>query len=418
MSWQDALGLILFFMINVVAETKPLKLPSSRSDSKAEITISGLSSYALLALFHPLHAALASAAAVATAQVFIEKKTPLKCVFNTCQSFITVAAASLAFHNITQLQLKSVIPPLVVGLACAITVYFIINTSLVSVGLALLANSSFFRTWASNFRWELIYIGGTIPLALLLIVAYQYLWIAGPLLFIAPLFLLREAYAQYVRLKTTYTETVRTLIKVIETHDTYTAGHSLRVAEYAKRIAVARKLSVKEVEKIEIAAYLHDLGKVDLAITHLVRKPGRLTAEEKRRVQLHPLVSADLAAQVTFFKGDIEDIIRHHHEHFNGTGYPHKLSGHAIPLGSRIILIADAFDAMTSNRMYRNALDLDNVRSEFIRFSGIQFDPELVPLLLEHCARDAAFVIPQVEIPYEEFLSAQITEPEAQSISA
>jgi HD-GYP domain-containing protein (c-di-GMP phosphodiesterase class II) len=201
-------------------------------------------------------------------------------------------------------------------------------------------------------------------------------------------------------------ETVKTLVKVIETHDTYTAGHSLRVAEYAKRLARARKLSLKERERIEIAAYLHDLGKVDLAITHLVRKPGKLTSDERRKVQLHPLVSADIAAQVTFFKGEIEAIIRHHHEHYNGTGYPHGLSGKAIPLGARIILIADAFDAMTSNRMYRSALDLDRVKSEFRKFAGIQFDPELVPLFLEQCVPDEAAVLPQIDLALDELVAS------------
>jgi HD-GYP domain-containing protein (c-di-GMP phosphodiesterase class II) len=145
-----------------------------------------------------------------------------------------------------------------------------------------------------------------------------------------------------------------------------------------------------------------------LAITHLVRKPGKLTSDEKRRVQLHPLVSADIAAQVTYFRGGIEHIIRHHHENFNGTGYPHGLRGDEIPVGSRIILIADAFDAMTSNRMYRNALDFERVRGEFVKYSGIQFDPTLVPLFLEHCVKDESMVIPQIEITYEELLSTQL----------
>jgi putative nucleotidyltransferase with HDIG domain len=251
-------------------------------------------------------------------------------------------------------------------------------------------------------------MAGSVPVAILLIRAYQLLWIAGPLLFIAPLFLLRESYAQYVRLKATYRETVRTLVKIIETHDTYTAGHSLRVAEYATRLADAIRLRPSEIEKIEIAAYLHDLGKVDLAITHLVTKPGKLTPDEKRRIQLHPIVSADLAAQVSYFKGDIEAIIRHHHEHYNGTGYPHGIAGTEIPLGARIILIADAFDAMTSNRMYRGALDFERVQGEFRKFAGIQFDPELVEAFLTQCVKDETMIIPQVEIAYEELLSTKL----------
>jgi HD-GYP domain-containing protein (c-di-GMP phosphodiesterase class II) len=276
------------------------------------------------------------------------------------------------------------------------------------VGLAFLNRTPFWRIWLQNFSWEILYLWGSIPFVILLVLAYQRLWIAGPLLFIAPLILLRESYAQYVRLKTTYLETVRTLIKVIETHDTYTAGHSLRVAEYAKRLAMAAKLPVKEIEQIEIAAYLHDLGKVDLAITHLVRKPGRLTADEKRRLELHPNVSADLAAQVTYFRGTIEQIIRHHHEHVNGTGYPDGLRDSDIPTGSRIILIADAFDAMTSNRMYRSASDFRRVKSEFYKYSGVQFDPTLVRLFFEQCVADELAIIPQVDVASDEVLATQV----------
>jgi putative nucleotidyltransferase with HDIG domain len=399
---KAAIGLILFFVINVIAESQPLQLPGT----SAQITISGLSFYALIALFPPFHAALVSAAAILVVEIFIERKRLLKCAFNGCQIFLTVACAGATFHALHDPSRQILAVDNIFALFSAVFVYFIVNTGLVSLLLSQLHRNSFWRTWLANYRWELIYVTGSVPVALLLVTAYERLWIAGPILFIGPLFLLRESYAQYVRLRTTYTETVRTLIKVIETHDTYTAGHSLRVAEYAKRLALARKVSVKDVEKIEIAAYLHDLGKVDLAITHLVRKPGKLTPEEKRKVQLHPLVSADIAAQVTFFKGDIEAIIRHHHEHYNGSGYPHGLSGKAIPLGARIILIADAFDAMTSNRMYRNALDLERVKNEFRKYAGIQFDPDLVPLFLEQCVPDESMVIPQIDLALDELVSS------------
>jgi HD-GYP domain-containing protein (c-di-GMP phosphodiesterase class II) len=409
--WRAYVGLLLFLLINVVSETQPLLLPGS----KAQVTISGLSSYAILALFPPFLAGISAATAILLVEAFVKKKPLIKLIFNSSQTFITVVSASLIYNALMELTISVPIPHTIIATFGAILSYYVINTSLVSLLLSLLSPSSFARTWAKHFRWEIIYVVGSVPVVLLLILAYQRLWIAGPLLFVAPLFMFRESYAQYVRLRTTYTDTVRLLIKVIETHDTYTAGHSLRVAEYAKRLAVARKLSVKEVDEIEIAAYLHDLGKVDLAITHLVRKPGRLTPEEKRRVQLHPLVSADLASQITFLKGDIENIIRHHHEHYNGTGYPHGLVGDEIPLGARIILIADAFDAMTSNRRYRDALEFERVRSEFTKCAGRQFDPDLVRTFFELCVRDPSMVIDQVNIEYEELLSTKYRKAKAVS---
>jgi putative nucleotidyltransferase with HDIG domain len=403
LDWKFWLGLLLFFGISLVSESQPLLLPGAQ----AHITVSGLSYYASLALFPPLYATLAGTLAVLIAEFVIKKKPFIKGVFNTAQTFICILAAALAFQAIQVTKADSFIPYHIVAITAGVFVYFIANTAIVSFLLSLIDNTSVWRTWIGTYRWEIVYVVGSIPIAILLVVAYQRLWLAGPLLLIGPLFLLRESYAQYIRLKNTYTETVRTLIKVIEMHDTYTAGHSLRVAEYAKRLAKAADLSPKDSEKVEIAAYLHDLGKVDLAITHLVRKPGKLTPDEKRRVQLHPLVSADIAAQVTYFKGDIEHIIRHHHENFNGTGYPHGLRGDEIPIGARIILIADAFDAMTSNRMYRNALDFERVRNEFIKYAGIQFDPKLVSLFLNDCVMDESMVIPQLEVAYEDLLSTK-----------
>jgi HD-GYP domain-containing protein (c-di-GMP phosphodiesterase class II) len=114
------------------------------------------------------------------------------------------------------------------------------------------------------------------------------------------------------------------------------------------------------------------------------------------------VVSADLANQVSYFKGEIEAMIRHHHENWDGSGYPHGLKGEQIPLGSRIILLADAFDAMTTSRVYRDALDLDRVKNEFRRFAGIQFDPRLVPGFLDQVVGDGSGIVSQpLQEPFE-----------------
>ncbi|MGH3115199.1 MAG: HD-GYP domain-containing protein, partial [Gaiellaceae bacterium] len=333
---RHLLGLLLFVFINVLAETKPLLLPTPRGN-QAEITISGLSSYALVALFPPLHAALGGASAVFVTEAFLKRKGSRKSVFNASQTFLSLAAAALVFTAVMRHEVTVHVAQEILALSAAVLTYFVVNTGLVSLALSCLHGRPLSSNWAAHYRWEVLYVVCSIPLALLLVLAYRELWVAGPVLFLGPLFLLREAYAQYVRLKTNYTETVRTLVKVIETHDSYTAGHSLRVAEYAKRLALALKLPMREVERIEIAAYLHDLGKVDLAITNLVRKPDKLTPEERTRIELHPIVSAELAAQVSLFQGAIEDVIRYHHENHDGSGYPEGLRGEAIPLGARII---------------------------------------------------------------------------------
>jgi HD-GYP domain-containing protein (c-di-GMP phosphodiesterase class II) len=204
------------------------------------------------------------------------------------------------------------------------------------------------------------------------------------------------------------------MVKIIEMHDPYTAGHSDRVAIYSRRLCEELRLSPRSMEKIELAAFLHDLGKIHLDLAGVVRKAGKLTDEERRLIRLHPVMSADLANQVSYFKGEIEAIIRHHHENWDGSGYPHGLKGAAIPLGSRIILIADAFDAMTTSRVYRNALDLKLVKDEFMKFAGIQFDPKLVPVFLDNVVGDGEGIVRQ---PVDEPLEGQrarVMSPEIQ----
>jgi HD-GYP domain-containing protein (c-di-GMP phosphodiesterase class II) len=242
------------------------------------------------------------------------------------------------------------------------------------------------------------------PIALAIAFAYDKLAVVGLLLLALPALMVRLAYSQYLDLKKTYRETVRTLVKVIEMHDPYTAGHSDRVATYARRLCEALRISPSMTEKIELAAYLHDLGKINLDLAGIVRKAGKLTEDERRLIKLHPVMSADLANQVSHFKGEIEAIIRHHHENWDGSGYPHGLQGKDIPLGARIILIADAFDAMTTSRVYRGALDLELVKEEFIKFSGIQFDPELVPPFLDEVIGDGSGILRQ---PVDEPLEGQ-----------
>jgi HD-GYP domain-containing protein (c-di-GMP phosphodiesterase class II) len=134
------------------------------------------------------------------------------------------------------------------------------------------------------------------------------------------------------------------------------------------------------VEQIATAALLHDVGKVYEEYATLLQKEGRLTPEEKALLQTHPVRSAELVTTISSLRGLIENAVRHHHENFDGTGYPDALAGHAIPLGARIIMVADTLDAMTTDRPYRKALPFDRALEEIRKFSGKQFDPRLAEI--------------------------------------
>src|SRR5207245_3805157 len=156
-------------------------------------------------------------------------------------------------------------------------------------------------------------------------------------------------------------ELLELMVKAIEARDPYTTGHSVRVAEYARQIARELGLQPKHVDQIGTAALLHDVGKIHEDFAPLLRKAGRLTPEERMLMQAHPVRSADLAGTIAEFRGRVQTDIRNHHENYDGTGYPDELVGEGIPIGARIIMIADTIDAMTNNRPYESVPSLQRL---------------------------------------------------------
>jgi HD-GYP domain-containing protein (c-di-GMP phosphodiesterase class II) len=171
------------------------------------------------------------------------------------------------------------------------------------------------------------------------------------------------------------------MVAAIELRDPYTSGHSQRVAEYSATIARAIGLTRKQIDRVSVAALLHDVGKIDERFAAILQKPGRLTDEERAIIELHPVISEELVSRVSGL-ADILPSVRHHHERWDGKGYPDQLSGEAIPLFARIITFADTIDAMTTDRPYRPALGPAEVRAELLRNRGKQFDPALCDRLL------------------------------------
>jgi HD-GYP domain-containing protein (c-di-GMP phosphodiesterase class II) len=192
---------------------------------------------------------------------------------------------------------------------------------------------------------------------------------------------LRQLYKVNWQLEQTNRELLELMVAAIEARDPYTSGHSRRVAEKARVISRAVGLREKEIERIVAAALLHDVGKIHEVFGPILSKPGRLTPEEQVIMRTHPIKSAELAGTVTQLR-DVVPLIRHHHENWDGTGYPDGMKGDDIPLGSRIIMFADTIDAMTTDRPYRAALDASAVRKELLRFRGTQFDPSICDALL------------------------------------
>jgi len=185
----------------------------------------------------------------------------------------------------------------------------------------------------------------------------------------------------YHKIQDSYFEIVKALAQAIEAKDPYTHGHSERVMEYAVQIAQKLGLPEEEVESLRYAAILHDIGKIGVRGI-VLNNPNGLTGEEYNEVKKHPIVGEGIIKPIELLQ-PIRPFIRHHHEWYNGKGYPDELSGENIPLGARILCVADAYDAMKSDRPYRKALTEETAIQELKQGSGTQFEPKIVEVFLE-----------------------------------
>jgi len=185
----------------------------------------------------------------------------------------------------------------------------------------------------------------------------------------------------YHNLLNVYLETIRALAAAIDAKDSYTHGHSRRVTDRAVAIAKLMGLSRDDVDTIRHAALLHDVGKIGIS-EQILLKPGRLTDEEFETIKTHPHIGAAILNSIEFLR-KVCAIIEHHHERYDGRGYPSQLKGDEIPLGARIIMVADSFDAITSSRPYRKPLSFDEAMAEIARCANSQFDPRVVEVFLK-----------------------------------
>jgi putative nucleotidyltransferase with HDIG domain len=220
-----------------------------------------------------------------------------------------------------------------------------------------------------------------LPLAYLFALVYVRFGPLGMMGLGLPLLAARQLYNTNWQLERVNQELLELMVAAIEARDPYTSGHSRRVAGNARIIARALSLPSRDVERVAIAALLHDVGKIHEAFAPLLRKPGKLSPDERITMETHPIKSAELVQNVSHLS-DVVAAIRSHHENWDGSGYPDGLRAEEIPLWSRIIMIADTVDAMTTDRPYRTAMGEAEVRAELLRLSGKQFDPTMCGKLL------------------------------------
>ncbi|HEY6865950.1 MAG TPA: HD domain-containing phosphohydrolase, partial [Candidatus Eisenbacteria bacterium] len=235
--------------------------------------------------------------------------------------------------------------------------------------------------WQRNFLQGIQHHLSFITLGALVASVYLHAGVWGLVLLALPLLVARHSFGLYVEIRADLKDFVRALSEVLEEVDPYTRHHSVRVSQYAVRLARGMKLPERQVEEIEYAALVHDLGKIGPQHQHILQKPGLLSHDEQRTLRAHPAAGAGIVARVRALRRSAE-IVRSHHERPDGLGYPFGLAAADVPIGARILNVSDAFDAMTSDRPYRRALSLEAALQELARGAGTQFDAEVVACLL------------------------------------
>src|SRR4051812_47940106 len=323
----------------------------------------------------------------------LARKQALKAAFNSSQSVLSASLGIVAYLTFGGRPLHNIAESSSLSLIALFLVFSLTNSVCVAGAVGIASGRNTWSIWKENTLGALPYDFLSLPVVLFFVWIYTQYGVVGAFVLAVPLLGLRQLYKVNWQLEQTNRELLELMVAAIEARDPYTSGHSRRVAEKTRVIARAVGLRERDIERIVAAALLHDVGKIHEIFGPILSKPGRLTPEEQVIMRTHPIKSAELAGTVTQLR-DVVPLIRHHHENWDGSGYPDGLQGEGIPLGSRIIMFADTIDAMTTDRPYRAALDATSVRKELLRFRGTQFDPQICDALLRSPEFSKLFAAP------------------------
>ncbi len=373
----DIVGITIFFALSIVAESLIIATPGERALSVG-FTIS-LSS---ILIFGMSEAAWISCIGVMLRTVKIGDKRyhilnyPVyKTLFNGANIMLSTGLAGFVYEVLGgipgDINPNNIMLPIIASIFTCI----VVNAIIMSILMHLITGEEFLSNCLKNILWVVKDYFAMAPLGIIMAIAYINYRIIGVLLFFGPLLFARYAFKLYIDMRRIYVDTVKSLSQAIEAKDSYTNGHSQRVGEYACSLAERLGLSPKRVENLRIAAILHDIGKIGIDES-ILNKPGRLTDEEFDKIKQHPAIGVKIIKDIDFLK-DVSGIILSHHERYDGTGYPEGRKHGDIMLESQILSLADVFDALTSERPYRNAMTVKEALEIIENGKDNQFDSRL-----------------------------------------
>ncbi|HEX2767480.1 MAG TPA: HD-GYP domain-containing protein [Candidatus Limnocylindria bacterium] len=372
-------GLVYWTAATLAASAMPIRLPRGSAVSVASAPI-------LASLFLGGPAAAVIVAAIGTTdERELRGEVPwYGTLYNHASAVAAVGVAGILFELLR--GPASSIGPFAEFVAAVLgsVTFLVINWALGIIAVAVRTQSSVRMVWAQDVSNVAPSLGGLAPLAWLMAQIFQLPngvgWWATPL-FVVPLFTTRMAYARYVETREMFEQTITALSRAVDARDRYTREHSSRVSHIAEEMCRVMRLSEHEIERIKWAGLLHDVGKIGIR-DHILLKEGPLDKAERTLMNRHPSIGAEIVKQASQLM-PLAPLVETHHEWFNGSGYPLGKEALDIPLGARILTIADAYEAMTSSRPYRKTpLTHEQAIDQLEKFAGIQFDPDIVPILV------------------------------------
>lgn len=380
------LGAALFSVLIILANFMPVKLPRGGS-----VSITFAIHLAAILNYGPFLSIISEIVSECLMCIKRPDANKIKELFNASQLIISIYVASLLIQPWvgTAITFDAF---LIANVFIVSLIYFFTNTIMVTLVISISEKLNPWNIWITNFKVLTPHYLTLAPLGFVVAIIYYYVGPFGLILFFLPFLLARHSFKLYMDMRDNYLNTIETLIKSIEAKDQYTKGHSERVATYSVAIGKEMSLDAGQLEQLNYLALLHDIGKIAVSDS-VLNKVDKLTNGEFDLVRQHPRIGADIIKDIKLLSDD-EKVVLHHHERVDGFGYPDNLKGEEIPLMARIIAVADCFDAMTSNRAYRNATSYTNAAKEIVECSGKQFDPKVVKAFIECLPK----IIPDVEI--------------------
>ncbi len=374
--------IVAFFLaLNLATEAFPVHLPFNAE--RGTISVSSACYLAEIMLFPPIIATLLATVGSLRLIDVQGKTSPRALLFNRAQIFLGMLAASLAFHlvggtlAVSGLSVVSDILPLTL----AGLIFAFLNLTITAQYLSIWLGKSVRTIWRVDLSFAWANYLGNILLGLLMAASYLALGVIGPMLFFGPLLFSRWTMERFVQLREAYLDVVATLVNALDAKDSYTFGHSQRVAEGAIALGEYLKMSDKDLDTLYFSAILHDVGKIAIP-DEILNKQGAFILREYLIMQQHAPIGERILSHLRFLGPGIR-WVGAHHERWDGQGFPDRISGEEIPYGARLISVVDTYDAMTSDRPYRKGAEPELAYQEIARSAGTQFDPRVAKAYLE-----------------------------------